>query len=1026
MVLPAKADKEDREGLLRIARDYARHVTERNPYIRMLAVSGSVSRPEHGGTHDDVDFFVVTDKGRVWEGFLGCLLQGWRYCRRLGVPRTFLCFNYLVDEGHPEEIDLSHPDYAREFLQLEVLTGMEVYAELLDYFAPLLGAAEPKLFDQIRARVNGRLDGSTPGVVADTSTRRRWSLVYRLLRIPLVVATKWRERGRKRYYPGGYIYSNRRVIRSHFRRAWNDATPFQHAWPSAAAFTRVAPSYQEDVVASPANKHMRSAVREALEDLMRAGNRVLDVGAGTGVDAIWMARRGASVLAVDVASGMVDEMRRRASEAGTGERVAVRQLAVEDLKELLPTHARRYDIILANFGALNLAGDPGRWVAVVARLLKHDGHLVVNVMNRWCLPELVAGFLRLRISFALRRLRGDPISIGDVSLVATLYTPGAFARMLQSHFRPLSVRGLCVLALPPALEHIGVARPRLGKLLDALDRRVGGWPLLRALGDHFLMVLQPKPQPEFALRTRGSITASPVVADVNEDSAPEVVVAAERLYVTDSQGKAVGDWPRRIGGPMASTPTMMHVGGRVHICVGSDDNRLHLISFDGKHKAGFPFVTGGDVFSSPWIGDLNGDGSEEIVFGSDDGGIYALDAAGTPSPGWPVQTAGYVAASPTIAELNGDRVVVIGSWDGLLYVLDRQGRSIRGWPRDVGFPMWSTAAVADVDGDGYAEILAVTTRLFALRSDGSTLPGFPVRLGGYAVASPAVGDIDADGRPEIVVCSDKVYAFRADGRALPGFPVDVGAYIWASPIIVDIDGDGRPEIVVADFAGKLWIISGDGRLKAGSPLKLGRRIAATPTAVDLDGDGFMEILVATWDGRVKLLRTDCPDSATMAPWPAFRGAGAAAPLRTTEVSGAGSIPATPAANIRVKSTPAFGVALRPRVPSHLGVTEVCLDLPQDGSLEGGLLQYKFRGQIHPSPILREDGRYFALIQPLPFMRSVEFSCELFWEDGSMSRLPAEDNFHFRVGMRGLEQGPPRQMAKGEARGFLRTERRKES
>jgi hypothetical protein len=44
----------------------------------------------------------------------------------------------------------------------------------------------------------------------------------------------------------------------------------------------------------------------------------------------------------------------------------------------------------------------------------------------------------------------------------------------------------------------------------------------------------------------------------------------------------------------------------------------------------------------------------------------------------------------------------------------------------------------------------------------------------------------------------------------------------------------------------------------------------------------------------------------------------------------------------------------------------------------------------------------------------------------MSRLPAEDNFHFRVGMRGLEQGPPRQMAKGEARGFLRTERRKES
>ncbi|GMQ95924.1 MAG: hypothetical protein BMS9Abin14_400 [Gammaproteobacteria bacterium] len=369
---------------------------------------------------------------------------------------------------------------------------------------------------------------------------------------------------------------------------------------------------------------------------------------------------------------------------------------------------------------------------------------------------------------------------------------------------------------------------------------------------------------------------------------------------------------------------------------------------------------------------------------------------------------------------------MIGSWDGLLYVLDGQGKSIRGWPRQVGFPMWSTPAVVDVDGDGYGEILAVTTRLFVLRSDGSNLPGFPVRLGGYAVASPAVGDIDADGTPEIVVCSDKVYAFRPDGRALPGFPVDVGAYIWASPIIVDVDGDGCPEIVVADFSGNLWIISGEGRLKAGSPLKLGRRIAATPTAVDLDGDGFMEILVATWDGHVKLLRTDCPDSTTMAPWPAFRGPGVAALLRATQASAVGGAPAAPPARVRVRPTPAFGVALKPRLPSHLGVTEVCLDLPRDDSLEGGLLHYGFRGQIHPSPILREDGRYFALIQPLPFLRSVEFSCELFWEDGSVSRLPSEDNFHFRVGISGLRQGPPRQMAEGGAHRVVRAERRKES
>ena len=1018
-------DTADRNVMLDVARRCADYICGRNPFVRMLAVSGSLTRPEHRGVHHDIDYFVLANKGRIWEGFMACVWLGWRFSRRMGVPRTFFCFNYVVDEAHLEEIDLSRAEYVREFLRLEVLAGMETYADLLERFRARLAAVDPVLYEQARRRVRESVghpgSGAAPLRPSSSPSPRPWPALCRLLRYPFIATAKWMEARRRGRYPGGLIYSNGRVVRSHFRRSWGDTPLDPEGIAASEAFTRVAGDYDQKVVSSRSNRHMRSIVREALTTLVRPGDRVLDLGAGTGVDAVWLAERGASVLAVDVSEGMVKEASRRVEMAGVQERVEVRRLPIEELRALLPRHARSYDLVLADFGALNLSGDPDRWGPVVARLLKPGGHLVATVMGRWSLWELLAGFLRGRPSFALRRVRGEPIRIGGVPLVATLYTPGAFARRLRTHFRVSYVRGLCTLAPPPALEHLGAALPRVWSALAWLDRRLGGWPVLRALGDHFMIVLEQESRPILSYRTRGPITASPVVADANGDGSPEVVVAADRLYVLDRRGRDIRGWPRRVGGPMASTPRVVALGEQVGIFVGSDDDRLHAHFSDGRPLDGFPFRTRGDVFSTPLVEDLDGDGSPEIAFGSDDGGIYVLDSNGRQRSGWPVTTGGYVSASPTAAQLNGSRVFVIGSWDGRLYALDHNGGAVPGWPRDLGFPIWASAAVADVDGDGSAEIVAATQRLFVLRGDGSPMEGFPVRLGGYAVGSPAVGDIDGDGRPEIVVCSDRVYAFDAGGSPVAGFPVDVGAYIWASPILVDVDGDGRPEIVVGDFDGNLWAVTGAGEVAAGYPKRIGSRITAAATAADLDGDGYVELLVASSDGDVVALPTEGRDDRASVPWPSFPPAASATPLdggakgpggrprstvrpagspRTLEqvsavatASGNGPAPDVPIGPEAVR------LVTRGRWPHR--VTEVHLDLPTGVRLEGGMLHYTVNGRVHPSPLLGANGRYFALIQPLRPLKGVDFVLELEMEGGGGARLPRSGTFRTRVGVPGL-------------------------
>ena len=531
----APIDTTDRTGILEVARQCAEHIRRRNPYLRMIAVSGSLTRPEHAGGHDDVDFFVVTRKGRIWEGFMACVWEGRRVSRRLGLPRKFFCFNYLVDEDHPEEIDLTRAEYVREFFRLKVFAGAEVYAALLERFRDRLTAVDQPLYERAVYEIQASLKKDR-----EVGTQRGRlggpSVFYRALRLPFIVFAKWMERRRRGLYPGGLIYSNSRVVRSHFRRFWVDVPPDPDGNLAAEAFSRIADDYEHRVVASSSNLHMRGIVRQKLDGFVRPGDRVLDLGTGTGTDAIWLARRGASVLAVDVAEGMVREASQRVDEAGVQDRVEVRRLAIEELRTLLPGHARKYDLVLANFGALNLAGDPERWAPVIARLLKPGGYLVANVMNRWCAWEIFAGLLRGRFRFALRRARGDTIRIGDVPLSAALYTPRSFARRLGPYFDTRSRTGLCVFAPPPALEHVGRASPGLGRGLAWLDYRLGRWPGFRGLGDHFLMVLQQRSRPVFNYRTRAAITASPVVADVNGDGSPETVVAAGRLHILYRQG----------------------------------------------------------------------------------------------------------------------------------------------------------------------------------------------------------------------------------------------------------------------------------------------------------------------------------------------------------------------------------------------------------------------------------------------------------------------------------------------------------
>jgi SAM-dependent methyltransferase len=260
-------------------------------------------------------------------------------------------------------------------------------------------------------------------------------------------------------------------------------------------FDHSALSYDVEVGLNPAMQYMRQISLTTLLATFEAGQRVLEIGCGTGEEAIELAGRGISVVATDLSPQMVEQTRQKAVTAGLEGRIQVRCLAAGQLAALQDEWgAGTFDGAYSSFGPLN--GEPGLtpvcWA--LTALLRPGSPLVASVMNRYCAFEILWYLTHLRPRQAIRRWGGRsmaPVSTGLPDLVPTWYhTPRSFARAFAPAFHQRCCRALPLLLPPPFAASLWLKRARLIRRLAKWEERLASrWPF-SWLGDHFLVVLQ--------------------------------------------------------------------------------------------------------------------------------------------------------------------------------------------------------------------------------------------------------------------------------------------------------------------------------------------------------------------------------------------------------------------------------------------------------------------------------------------------------------------------------------------------------
>lgn len=392
---------------------------------------------------------------------------------------------------------------------------------------------------------------------------------------------------------------------------------------------------------------------------------------------------------------------------------------------------------------------------------------------------------------------------------------------------------------------------------------------------------------------------SPAAADLDGDGRMEIIAprggflfvwhADGTLFWKSAYGFSAETSPATISGRIWGPPVAADLDGdgKLEIAAGSHKETVSVWSWDGKMKAGWPKIVGGEAGSadreirSLAAGPLGNGKSALLASRTRTTKVpvaFLFDSQGTVLPGW-----------PQLAASGG--CVLLPAQDANCFEAGTYNQNV---------------GLADLDGDGKTDAIIgydnAYVGLFHLSGvpfgtpflNRPFFPGVPafhdpaLAIQGFGPdgedrseftdSPPVVADLDGDGARELILVGDheragittilgnSLFVFRPDATRFPGFeqPFETRDHhsplvtddpagtnivdVTPAPAVADLDADGKKEILFPAYDGVLYAVHSDGALFwEFSFADLGTRFATEPVVADLNNDGVPEILFATYE-----------------------------------------------------------------------------------------------------------------------------------------------------------------------------------
>jgi len=251
-------------------------------------------------------------------------------------------------------------------------------------------------------------------------------------------------------------------------------------------FSKISKHYEDLDKTSDLINWMRSRIRKNLEKKLLPGEKILEINAGSGIDAVYFASLGYDVLATDIADGMLSFIDKKSKQKEIRNFLRYKKVDNNNLKALYP---ERFHHIFSNFGGLNCSS-PDELENIFKQfpdLLYSGGTLTLVIMPKICPWEWLRFFKNKDLAF--RRLSKKPVlaNIEGVKVRTYYYNVKDVKKLLANDFKDFSVENISFFGPTGNRYFFKQKHPVLFKILTSLDKPTSKIPFLQGIGDYFVI-----------------------------------------------------------------------------------------------------------------------------------------------------------------------------------------------------------------------------------------------------------------------------------------------------------------------------------------------------------------------------------------------------------------------------------------------------------------------------------------------------------------------------------------------------------
>ncbi len=252
------------------------------------------------------------------------------------------------------------------------------------------------------------------------------------------------------------------------------------------AFSKQSVHFDRDDEENRVLQDMRRQVYRHVDRFIRPKSKILELNAGTGIDALHFHSLGHTVLATDLAAGMVEQINLK-KDAYHLDRLTAKQLSYESLHEL---RGVKFDYVFSNFGGLNCIPDLSVVTSGLRNLLNDGAFVTWVIMPRVALWEM-ASILKGNSNAFRRFSRGGVMAHLEAEYFRTWYhSVSAIRKAFGDDFRLIASEGLGVISPPPHRGDFPRRFPQLYRSLRRADRMLRGVYPFNRWGDHVVVTFR--------------------------------------------------------------------------------------------------------------------------------------------------------------------------------------------------------------------------------------------------------------------------------------------------------------------------------------------------------------------------------------------------------------------------------------------------------------------------------------------------------------------------------------------------------